>query len=92
MFRVHFKQLIMLKNILKFEGVHKLNKQQQKAVNGGTSGYCCFNSADYYMESVPNYADPAYEGYLTHSQRHDIWLQAYDGCMAGMVNACLPAQ
>ncbi|MBC8755931.1 hypothetical protein H2O64_14730 [Kordia sp. YSTF-M3] len=85
----------MLKNILKLQGVQELSKQKQKAVSGGRTeidGVCCFNSADYYMESVPNYADPAYEGYLTHSQRHDIWLQAYDGCMAGMVNACLPAQ
>ena len=92
MFRVNFKQRSMLKNILKLKGVQQLNKQQQNALNGGTDGYCCFNSADYFMEDVPHYSDPSAEGYLTHAQRHDIWLYAYDACMGGMVNACLPAQ
>lgn len=81
----------MLKNILNLKGVQQLNKQQQNALNGGTDGYCCFNSADYHMQDVPHYADPAYEGYLTHSQRHDIWLFYYDACMGGRDIACAPA-
>lgn len=84
----------MLKNILKLQGVQELSKQKQKNVRGGRTsidGVCCFNSADYFMNDVPNYADPSAEGYLTHSQRHDIWLYAYDACMDGMVAVCLPA-
>lgn len=81
----------MLKNILKLEGVQQLNKQQQNALNGGTESYCCFRSADYHMQDVPNYADPSYEGYLTYEQRHDIWLFYYDACMAGLDIACVQA-
>ncbi|WP_046745041.1 hypothetical protein [Kordia zhangzhouensis] len=85
----------MLQNILKLKGVQQLDKQQQKEVKGGRAeidGVCCFNSADFHMESIPNYADPSAEGYLTHAQRHDIWLYYYDACMGGQDILCVPVQ
>lgn len=85
----------MLKNILKVEGVQQLNKQQQKEVKGGRTeidGVCCFKSADYRMQDVPHYADPQAEGYLTHAQRHEIWLFYYDACMGGQDFMCIPVQ
>ncbi|WP_420572927.1 hypothetical protein [Kordia sp.] len=85
----------MLQNILKVKGVQPLNKKEQKEVKGGRAeidGVCCFRSADYHMQDVPHYSDPSAPGYLTHAERHDIWLHFYDGCMAGMEAVCLPAR
>lgn len=84
----------MLKDILKLKGTQKISKQKQAATNGGRNEinpHCCLQVADHYMEGIPNYSDPSNEMYLTYEQRHDLWTQAFDGCMGGQSAVCLPA-
>ncbi len=88
---------LSLKN-LKLEANDLLERNQLKSVFGGYSNgneginpYCCWDYAEYKMTEIPDYADPENEEYLTYSQRYDIWLYYYDGCMGGGVNGCLPA-
>lgn len=80
----------MLKSISNLQGVQKLSKQQQQKTIGGS--VCCFNSADHHMQDIPHYADPSADGYLSHGQRHAIWLSFYDGCVAGLDPVCAPVQ
>jgi len=94
---------LSLKN-LKLEATDLLQRNQLKTVFGGycgyiqcsrTSGinpYCCWNFADYALNGTPNYADPSAPGYLTSSERYDLWRYYYDACMGGQYAPCCPVQ
>lgn len=80
---------------LKLEANDMLQRNELKSVFGGggygINPYCCFDYADYILSGIPNYADPTAEGYLTPTERNDVWSYYYDGCMNEGVAQCMPA-